>query len=169
MKVVLIRHASRVRDAEPAKDPVLPLSSAGISECRELARQLAEAKLKPDLYLTSRYEHAHQTGEQLEGQLRDSVAIPVVGLSTLTPHHSFTLETIFAEAQKLGYDPRHASVIVVVLHHPRFQQLAALMTSQPETGKIPAHAEAVCLAADSFDDFARGKAEESFRIGANRP
>lgn len=136
-QLILIRHASRMRTPSSADDRDLPLSPDGENEARGLGVNMASRGLKPALYLTSRYNHAEQTGKLLSREIEGHPPAAVVVVSTLTP----------------------------VLHHPRIDQLLARLTGQ-EPHLTPAYAEAICLTANAPSDFLEGKAYEDFRIQA---
>jgi len=163
MKIILIRHASRVQKPELGQDKDLPLTSGGRKEALNLAEQLATHGLKPAVYLTSRYAHAVETADLLRDQVSGTPP-RVVPLAMLTPHEEYTLEGIIREAQQHGCDLDKIDQIGIVLHHPRLNQLLAKLTPRPESPKAPDFAEAVCLSADSLQDFIRAKGKEVRRL-----
>jgi len=164
MKIILIRHASRERDPNRDKDKDLPLTPDGEKEARELGEKMASLGLKPTLYLTSRYEHAKQTGELLRDQVGGNPPATVVAIGTLTPHEPYDFEGIIRESEQNGHDLSKLELVAFVLHHPRLNQLVARLTSQPISPGAPKYSEALCLTADSLGEFLKGKGRENCRI-----
>jgi phosphohistidine phosphatase SixA len=164
MKIILIRHASRVRESSSDKDEELPLSPDGEKEARELGDKMASLGLRPTLYLTSRYAHAKQTAEFLRDQVTGDPPASVVAISTLTPHEPYDFEGIIRESEQTGHDLSRLELVAFVLHHPRLNQLLGRLTSQPVSPGAPKYSEAVCLTADSLGDFLEGKGKVDFRI-----
>jgi phosphohistidine phosphatase SixA len=164
VKIILIRHASRERNPDLGEDKDLPLTSDGKKEACELGDRLVSLGLKPTLYLTSRYTHAKQTGDLLQDQVGGNPLAALVAINTLTPHEEYTFERIILESEQNGHDLSKLEQVAFVLHHPRLNQLLARLTSQPESPGAPKFAGAVCLTADSLDDFIKGKGKQYCRI-----
>ena len=90
----------------------------------------------------------------------------VVAIGALTPHDPspFTFEEIIRQSEQTEHDLRIQEVVAFVMHHPRLNQLLAALTSQPVSQEAPNYAEAICLMADSLNDFLAGKGKEYNRI-----
>jgi len=104
MKIILIRHASRVRAPTSDNDRNLPLSLDGLKQARELADKMASQGLRPTLYLTSHYAHAKQTGEILRDLAAADPPVSVVAIDALTPHEAYDFEGIIRASEETGHD-----------------------------------------------------------------
>jgi len=166
MKIILIRHASRVRDPNSNDDKDLQLTSDGVSEARELGDKMVSLGLRPTLFLTSCHAHAKQTGEILRDQVAGDHSAPVVAIRSLTPNEPYDFEEIIRESGQNKYDLSKLDLVAFVLHHPRLNQLLERLTSQSVSRGKPDYSEAVCLTADSLGEFLQGKGYEEFRIEA---
>jgi len=164
MEIILIRHAERERDPSLGDDKDLPLTADGKKQTKALALRLQRAGCQPALYLVSRYAHAVETGRRLRGHLSASPPAPVIALSTLTPHEGYTVEGIIEETRENGHDLWNLNQVVIVLHHPRLNQLLAKFTGQAESPQAPEFAQAVRVVGRSLKDFVNGKASEISRL-----
>jgi phosphohistidine phosphatase SixA len=81
MKIFLIRHATRARFRADIDDP---LSDQGKKEALALAEAMKNSGDVPELFLTSKQLHAHQTAEILRSSLNEKAVL--VPLDALTPH-----------------------------------------------------------------------------------
>jgi len=164
MTIALIRHAARERYADNIAEEHLPLTDEGRTQASALAAKMAARGIRPEIYLTSRYVHAQQTG----GILRDLIAsaAALVQLRTLTPHEEYDFQGILTEAHDSGHDVGGLSTIALVLHHPRVNQLLEKLTSRTISTK-PQYSEAVCVAAPSLADFVEGRAQEQCRLSGD--
>ena len=158
MKIILLRHATRERD-QARDDEELPLNDDGKDEALTLREKLGGMGLKPAVYLTSRHAHAKQTAEILAGG-----TAAVVAINTLTPHKEYTVEKIISESEQNGHDLSNVDQVAFVLHHPRLNQLVAMLTSQPESQMESEFAGGVCLEADSLADFINGQGKEHCQV-----
>jgi hypothetical protein len=176
VKVVMLRHATRKREQDAESDEYmeknLPLDSVGEMEARARAVNLSTMGINPDVYFTSCFAHARQTGEILRDTINTRASADVVELCTLTPHYQgprkyrgnwrgvHMLETIEQEARFRGKDLRKVYAPVFILHQPRLQQLLAIMTSQDESAfSSTKYSDGVCVRADSLDSLFRGQGE----------
>ena len=178
MTIIVLRHATRKRDDDPATEEYceknLPLDTIGQTEARELGAQLAERGLRPAVYFTSCFAHAKETGEILRETVARQPAAKVVQLCALTPHYQGPREwrcskewkgvrilaTIDNESRATGNDLRTFDVVAFVMHFPRLAQLLGGMTSESESQFTLSCSEGVCVEAESFDAFLRGEGKE---------
>ena len=162
MKIILIRHGSREYDGT-SEDKDMPLSDGGKDEVRRLGTALARLDLKPEVYLTSHYRHAIETGNILTAQLSETSPARVLNLCALTPKSpTETFEDLIDEARSAGIDLGTLKVVAVVGHEARLSQLLTRLTS---TRARPFNrAEVACLTADSFVDFLQGRGKVEFRL-----
>lgn len=167
MKVYLIRHAERDKDASLSDDDQ-PLSFQGERQAEALASKLKVEEV-PTLYLTSRYRHAQQTAKLL----RDSICpqAPLISLDVTTPHlktNAFNFAELLAEAKHKRQDLSAHQIVAIVLHHPRQTQLAMMLKGvdyrEWRSESVPDNASAICLAADTLEAFIEGKGVEFKRI-----
>jgi hypothetical protein len=70
----------------------------------------------------------------------------------LTPHEDYSVEGIIEETRKNGHDLGNVNQVVLVLHHPRLNQLLAKFTGQPESPQAPEFAQAVRVIGALGDD-----------------
>jgi phosphohistidine phosphatase SixA len=148
---VLVRHGDRERN-DP-EDSHTPLSAAGRASVLGLARRLSEFGVRPDVVITSKYQHALETAQILARALSGEI-VPV---GAFTPHDpGETLPQIIAEAKAAGADLLAASTVVFVGHEPRLSQLTQALTSQ-QSLRLE-YAEARGIEADTFGEFLAGRA-----------
>jgi phosphohistidine phosphatase SixA len=157
MNVLLVRHGRKARDLPDVSDKDLPLSDQGITEVRSLAVELAQKRLRPSLYLSSRYAHAIETARLLAVELGGDSVAEVVPVDALTPHNPYTFGLVVQEAAKLGFNLHHEDTVGMVLHYPRIHQLTAEITSQPLEAEDPGYACATCISADSLAQLLQGE------------
>jgi phosphohistidine phosphatase SixA len=162
--VLLIRHGARDRESGSGlPDHEQPLSPQGRQEIEKLVQDLTARKLRPTLYLTSRYAHAVETARLLcEGLKGD--ASSVVELDALTPNlggHGCFAE-IKAEADKRGCNLRDHPVVAIVAHQPRLNQLFAYLTWPAAAPMKKDYGWMVSVTADNPDDFEWGNGEGSW-------
>jgi phosphohistidine phosphatase SixA/dienelactone hydrolase len=179
MKILLIRHATRTRRVHP-NPGVLPewddpLSPVGEREALALAQTMEQSGDVPTLFLTSRQRHAHQTAEILWGRLNQTATL--VPLNALSPHvqHPLVNRDMYVEA--ISHDMNvfaHArpdikdglrETVAIILHYPRNVQCALqLQGKKPDTWEDywqpDAFGRAICLTADTWDDFLQGRGRE---------
>jgi phosphohistidine phosphatase SixA len=172
LKIYLVRHAER-NERSPEKDCNQPLTLRGVKQAEELAKQLT-AEGVPTLLLTSKWLHSRETTGLLAARMPPSM--PVLPLEALTPFGKrirFDLNEIIDESKQTGYDLFAHETVAMVLHHPRQTQLALMITGKDyrdwERMPKPKSAEAICLTADTLDDFVNGKGLEKTRIIPQHP
>jgi len=138
-------------------DKQQPLLPEGEEQVRTLADRLRCEHLVPTLYLTSRNVHARQTAEILSRTLGGDPA-SLVEIDALTPHDlTESFAEVIEQATALGKDPRAHTIWALVGHTPRLNHIFESLTSKPASNRL-SYGQAVCLTANSFDDFARGTA-----------
>jgi phosphohistidine phosphatase SixA len=169
MKIILLRHATRAR-GDSLAEKRLPLTPVGEAESRARAEELLKRGLRPELYYTSCFAHARQTGEILRDAVGGDPPARLEELCTLTPHYQGPrpqiepwrsrqlLEAIAHEAAAIGAGLDQFDVVAFVLHRPRLQQLAASMASRDESRFDGLeYSEGVCLSAVSLQGFLDGR------------
>jgi len=177
MKIIVLRHATRVRDNSVSGEYLekhLPLDTSGEREAKKLGIELARRGIKPAVFFTSCFAHAKQTGDILRDTLGGNPPAMVVELCTLTPHYQGPREwrgeawqgvripkAIIREAELTVNDLRDLDVVAFILHQPRLKQLLASMTSREESEFGFHYSEGVCLTADSLDAFLQGNGQEN--------
>lgn len=178
MKVLLIRHATRTR-VLPDKDD--PLSPNGEQEALALATTMKNSGDIPTLFLTSRQRHAHQTAEILWCFLNRAAAL--VPLDALTPYVPHPLANANRYIEAISQDladfrraradimDRALETVAIVLHEPRNIQCALQLQGQNpgnwnayrggrSQGKWPSFGQAICLTANTWNDFLQGMGKE---------
>lgn len=162
MRIFLIRHGAREHDGT-SEDKNMPLSNGGKDEVRRLGPALARLDLRPEVYLTSYYRHAIETGNILTAQLNDTSPVRILNLCALTPKSpTETFEDIIDEAISAGLALRTLKVVAVVGHEARLSQLLTRLTSA--RARPFNRAEVACLTANSFVDFLQGRGKVEFRL-----
>ena len=129
MTIALIRHAARERYADNVTEEDLPLTDEGRTQASALDAKMVARGIRPELYLTSQYLHAQQTGDILRDLIDHAAAL--IQLRTSTSHEEYDFQGIPTEARESGHDVSGLSTIALVLHHPRVNQLLEKLTSQP--------------------------------------
>jgi phosphohistidine phosphatase SixA len=151
MKIILIRHGAREHE-DTSEDKDMPLSTEGKDEARRLGTALARLDLKPEVYLTSHYRHAIETGNILTAQLSDTLSARALSLCALTPNSpTSTFEEVIDEAKNAGINLNALKVVAVVGHEARLSQLLTRLTSS--RSRPFGRTEAACLRADPLLDF----------------
>jgi histidine phosphatase superfamily protein (branch 1) len=183
MKILLVRHADRTRILKDDLEKDDPLSRDGEQQALELAAHMNKSGDIPELILTSRWRHAHQTAEILWSSI-DAPAT-LVPLDALTPHAPLDLLKagkyveaishdlmIFARARPDIQDAlAPGKTVAMILHKPRNIQCALqLQGKHPNSyltyrggegkGKWPNFGQAICLTASTWEQFLRGKGTE---------
>lgn len=175
MRLVMLRHGTREREQDPDvdehKEKMLPLTSSGELEVRKRALDLKARGIIPNVYLTSCFTHARQTGEILRDTMNNA-SVDVVELCTLTPHYqgprrhrgdwrgSRMLEAIAQESLLRSKDLRKLDTVAFILHQPRLAQLLALITSRDESEFSDfRYSEGVCIRTESNEDCFAGHGE----------
>lgn len=90
MKIIVLRHATRVRDNSVSGEYLekhLLLDTTGEREAKKLGTELARRGIQPTVFFTSCFAHAKQTGDILRDTLGGNPPAKVVELCTLTPHY----------------------------------------------------------------------------------
>src|SRR3974390_1460670 len=152
MKIYLIRHGDRVKhQLRPDVDE--PLTPTEEDQVKALARKLQDEGV-PTLFLSSRYNHALQTGKILQATMNPNA--PLISLKALTPIPAdFALTDISCEVNLAGQDLSHHNTVAMIMHHPRQTQLGMILRgvdyqkwrSDPELQP----AEAICLTAETLE------------------
>lgn len=157
MDIILIRHGKK----EPhSPDNEAPLAPKGLTQVDHLEDQLAHLKLRPEIYLTSKYKRAKQTAERLS--YNPDVVYPIDALTpdnnTPTdpdPSSEQIFETIIDEAKGEGIELGQQTIVAIVGHEPKLGQILASLTSTPvqpvKMGK------GIWVRAASLADFLHGK------------
>jgi phosphohistidine phosphatase SixA len=128
MRVVLVRHGEKAA-LDNVEDDRQPLSSDGEQQVRSLARILRRLDVRPDIYLTSKHEHAVATAALLASQLSEPAIADVKQVAALTPRSTTsTFEEILEEAETLGVPFRDFREVALVGHEPRLNQLITRLT-----------------------------------------
>lgn len=188
MKIILIRHGSRQEPQEiggaarstlpddcqwsgsgqATLDKIqselhTPLSDDGIQQTDQLAKMFARLNLRPTVYLTSKYVHALQMGEQLAEKLKEESTPRVLPICALTPFSKTdSFEDLIDEASKYGVDLKGRAVVAVIGHEARLSQLLTRLTSQRM--RPFNRAEAACISADALQDLLEGKGRVEYRF-----
>jgi phosphohistidine phosphatase SixA len=177
-ELIVLRHATRRRDADPASDKLseqaADLDEAGVCEAQRLAAELDKRGIRPALYFTSGYFHARRTSEILRDRLGGEPTPVVVVLRTLTPDYqgppgyrsedwtaARLARSVLYEAQERVPGLRRVETMMLVFHFPRCAQLLHGLTSRPESEFALRKAEGVILRADTFDGFLQGHGREA--------
>lgn len=159
IRVIFIRHGERRKDA---KDHWAELTNDGAQNVHKLAVLFNELGIKPNVYLTSAYEHAKQTTNILaDGIANSNEAKPAIieaeALTPMPPEVFFTVDNLFAKVTD-----ESASTLALVGHEPRLSQLITLMTG---TRLRPLERlDVVCVEAKDFQDLRLGCGEIAWRI-----
>lgn len=159
MDIILIRHGKKISHSPDSEAPLAP---KGLTQVDHVKDQLAHLKLRPEIYLTSKYTRARQTAERLASN--PDVVYPVDALTpdTNTPTNLDSsskqiFETIIDEAKGEGIELGQQTIVAIVGHEPKVGQILAFLTSTPvqpvKTGK------GIWVKAASLADFLHGKGE----------
>lgn len=158
MYIILIRHGEREHSRPKEQEFLEGLTDRGKTETIELKDKLAFCGLHPEVFFTSTYAHARESG----ALLADGGA-PVIQLGCLSPGGPMDkLKQIVTEARGRGPRLEAYRVIAFVGHEPSLSQLLTRLTSK-RFGPLN-RAEAVCVEAESWDDFLRGNGKVCTRI-----
>ena len=159
-RIILMRHGTKDRTGN-VRDEHMPLSQEGKLETERQANLLDKVDVRPEIYLTSHFQHAEDTGKLLADRLGGGIPARVTKLCSLTPHSPMeTFEEIVAEARSVNVDLETAKVILFIGHEPRLSQLLTRLTSSRR--RPFSRPELVCIAADSFEHFLRGQGKIEF-------
>jgi phosphohistidine phosphatase SixA len=155
-----MRHGTKDRSGSVG-DERMPLSQEGKLETERQANLLEKVDLRPEIYFTSHFQHAEDTGKLLADRLGGGTTDRVKKLCSLTPHSpTETFEEIVAEARSINVDLETAKVILFIGHEPRLSQLLTRLTSSRR--RPFSRPEFVCVAADSFEQFLTGQGKIEF-------
>lgn len=141
MQLLLLRHGIAVEPGAPGypRDSERPLTPEGRRKTRQIARALAQLKLRPEVILTSPYVRAHQTAEIVAVTLRRKkqlhVCAPLAGggdpkqlIATINQQHG------------------NAESVMLVGHEPDLSQLASwLVTGTPGGAALELKKGGLCL------------------------
>src|SRR5438876_701981 len=151
VRIILMRHGTKDRTSN-LRNEHMPLSQEGKLETERQANLLDKVDIRPEMYLTSYFQHAEDTGKLLADRLGSGITARITKLCSLTPHSpTETFEEIVAEARSVNLDLETAKVILLIGHEPRLSRLLIRLTS---VRRRPfSRPELVCTAADSFQHF----------------
>ncbi|HEU5070414.1 MAG TPA: phosphohistidine phosphatase SixA [Verrucomicrobiae bacterium] len=141
MQLLLLRHGIAVEPGTPgyARDSERPLTPEGRRKTRQIARALAQLKLRPEVILTSPYVRAHQTAEIIAVTLRRKkqlhLCAPLAG--------GGDPKQLIAAINRQHGD---AESVMLVGHEPDLSQLASwLITGAADGAALELKKGGLCL------------------------
>ncbi len=155
MDIILIRHGEREHSLPSQNEKDEPLTQEGKHKVDCLKDLLARQKLSPDIFFTSKWEHAKQTAERLS----DGRPVYPIDALTPTPHRSTNItkanicDALIAEAKQVGVDlsalsqQTKAPIVAIVGHVPRLNYILECLTSSTTEPSLN-RAEAIRVSAD---------------------
>jgi phosphohistidine phosphatase SixA len=148
--VVLIRHGEK-------DDQLLnePLTVGGRKASQSLGKFLREIKISPDLILTSKYQHARETAQEIARETAPQIEpLPIEGLTPGSDEKLFSVAAILEAATQNGREIGVDSTLFIVGHEPRLTQLVSKMTRK----RLPPFERvgAVCIRAGRLDELKYG-------------
>jgi phosphohistidine phosphatase SixA len=130
----------------PDRDWTLTPSARQRTE--QLRKRLRDAGLRSDLYLTSAFCHAVETGKILRAEDNQIAIIAVPGLTPGTDESRFAMRAILDDAREQGAAVYHVKTLTLVGHEDRLSNLAKQITIVEINDRLQ-RLEALVLEVDS--------------------
>lgn len=161
LRIVLVRHGERDRDAPDALAGLTPYGKKG---AQDLAAHLRRIGIFPQHCFTSSLAHARQTAEILVGPPQGDQG-SITETEMLTPgsaENLFTIENLVEHAYRNEVQLNSGTTIALVGHEGRLSQLISMFTGQRY--RPLDSLDAICLSAPSIQDFRCGTARLLWRL-----